>query len=72
MPVYISAMSAFFFTLMAIGMIGTVVVLVLGLFAMARGGAFNDKWANRLMRYRVLFQGLALLFFAIGMLGLKG
>lgn len=72
MPVYINAMSAFFFTLMAIGMIGTVVVLVLGLFAMARGGAFNDKWANRLMRYRVLFQGLALLFFAIGMLGLKG
>lgn len=72
MPVYISAMSAFFFTLMAIGMIGTVVVLMLGLFAMARGGAFNEKWANRLMRYRVLFQGLALLFFAIGMLGLKG
>ncbi len=36
-------------------------VLFAGVFAMARGGEFNRKWGNKLMRARVGTQGLAIL-----------
>ena len=55
--------------LVVIAMLITLGVLFTGLFAMARGGEFNRKYGNKLMRYRILAQGLALLLFAIGMLG---
>ena len=32
---------------------------------MARGGEFNAKWSNKMMRYRVLFQAIALAVFAL-------
>lgn len=56
-------MSTFFIILMIVSMIAVVGSLVLGLFAMTRGGAFNDKYGNRLMQLRVTLQGFALLFF---------
>ncbi len=68
---YISPMAAVAFILMAIGMAGTVAVLLTGIIGMARGGAFNRKWGNRLMRYRVVFQAFALACFAIGLTLLK-
>ncbi len=68
---YITPMAAVAFTLMAIGMLGTVGVLLTGIFAMARGGPFNRKWANRLMRLRVVFQIFALACFALGLTLLK-
>ncbi len=71
LALYITPMAAAAFILMAIGMVGTVGVLLTGIFAMARGGAFNRKWANRLMRYRVVFQAFALACFAIGLSLLK-
>lgn len=40
-------------------------VLVTGLVSMARGGEFNRKNANRLMRARVLFQGIAVVLLLI-------
>lgn len=44
-----------------------------GLVAMARGGDFNARWGNRLMRARVVSQGVALgliaLYFALKGLG---
>ncbi|MGH1376558.1 MAG: twin transmembrane helix small protein [Alphaproteobacteria bacterium] len=40
-------------------------VLTLGLYAMAKGGEFNDKYANKLMRLRVALQGLAILLLAL-------
>ena len=43
----------------------TVLVLFTGLFSMARGGAFNSKYGNRLMRLRVLFQAIAIATLAI-------
>jgi len=43
----------------------TLIVLVTGLISMARGGAFNRKNANRLMRLRVLFQGIAIVIFLV-------
>jgi len=39
-----------------------------GVASMFRGGEFNRKYANKLMRLRVLLQALALLLFAIFML----
>ena len=39
----------------------TLVVLVIGLISFAMNGPFYQKHANRLMRLRVLFQGLAVL-----------
>ncbi len=43
----------------------TVLVLFVGLFAMARGGEFNRKYGNKLMRLRVLFQAIAIAIFVI-------
>jgi hypothetical protein len=43
----------------------TVLVLFTGLFSMARGGEFNRKYGNRLMRLRVLFQAIAIAILAI-------
>ena len=46
-------------TLVVIALIGTVAALLAGVVAMARGGDFNRKWGNRLMRARVAMQALA-------------
>jgi len=61
-------MSAIFFVLMGLAMALTLGVLFTGIIAMARGGEFNRKYSNKLMRMRILAQGLALLFFAIAMM----
>ncbi len=53
-------------SLVGIALAGTLLVLFAGLFAMTRGGEFNRKWGNKLMRARVACQGLAiLLLFAL-------
>jgi hypothetical protein len=38
-----------------------VAILLAGLFVMAIGGDVANKWSNRLMRYRVLAQAIAIL-----------
>jgi hypothetical protein len=48
-------------TLVVLALAGTLLVLFAGVFAMTRGGAFNRKWGNKLMRARVATQGLAIL-----------
>ena len=45
--------------LVVIALIGTVAALLAGIVAMARGGDFNRKWGNQLMRARVAMQALA-------------
>ncbi len=47
-----------FFLLVVIGAAVTVLVLLLGIGGFARGGAFNARHSNRLMRYRVIAQGV--------------
>ena len=42
-----------------------VAALALGILSMALGGDFNARWGNRLMRLRVIFQGLAVALLAI-------
>ena len=51
--------------LMFFAMLATLGVLFFGIFTMARGGDFNRKHSNRIMRARIVLQGLALLLFAV-------
>lgn len=65
---YPLGMSRFFFVLMLIAMFLTLAALAVGLFSMVKGGEFNQKYGNRLMRARVMLQGLALALFALAFL----
>lgn len=57
--------------LMVLGMLLTVGILATGLVAMVRGGEFNAKWGNRLMRMRIVAQMFALAMFALGLFLLR-
>jgi hypothetical protein len=35
-------------------------VLLIGIISMLKGGDFNKRWSNKLMRARVILQGLAI------------
>ena len=45
--------------------IAVFLVLTAGVIAMARGDSFNKNWSQKLMRMRVLFQAIAVLFIVI-------
>lgn len=47
--------------LLMAALVSTLVVLILGVLSMAKGGKVNEKYGNKLMRLRVLFQGIAIL-----------
>ena len=47
------------FIVAAIAALGVVVVLLIGIMGFARGGDFNRKHGNRMMRYRIYAQALA-------------
>jgi NADH:ubiquinone oxidoreductase subunit 6 (subunit J) len=57
--------------LLVTAMVGTLVVLALGVVQMVRGDT-NGKRSNTLMQYRVLLQGLAIAFFLGLAMLLKG
>lgn len=40
-------------------------VMGLGIFSMAKGGEFNEKYGNKLMQARVMLQGLAIAMLAL-------
>jgi hypothetical protein len=56
-------MKTFLGVLLVISMIAVVVVLVAGVIGMIHGG--DPRRSNKLMRMRVLMQGIALVIFAI-------
>tara|TARA_B100002052_G_scaffold114785_1_gene105649 strand:+ start:1206 stop:1406 length:201 start_codon:yes stop_codon:yes gene_type:complete len=58
-------MNPFLVFLLGAALLGTLLVLVIGVVSFAVHGEFYKKNSNKLMRLRVLLQGLALLFFAI-------
>ncbi|HVT50455.1 MAG TPA: twin transmembrane helix small protein [Dongiaceae bacterium] len=60
-------MRFFFLGLGGLFAVATLVILLVGVTAMGKGGAFNDKYANKLMRMRVIFQGLAIACFFLGL-----
>lgn len=61
-------MGGFFFIAMIIAMFLTLAILVVGMVAMTKGGDFNAKYGNKLMRARVIMQGIAIAFFALAVL----
>ena len=65
-------MSAIAFFFLAVFMAITLGVLATGVIAMMQGGEFNRKYSNKLMRARILFQFLALVFLALFMLTARG
>lgn len=50
---------------MVIAMVLVVVSLVVGMAGMIKGGEFNKKYGNKLMRARVTLQGIALGLFVL-------
>jgi len=47
--------------------VGTALVLLFGVLTMARGGKFNRKYGNKLMRLRILMQAIAVVLIMIGL-----
>ena len=58
--------------LLAITMAGVLLVLFVGIGAMARGGDFNRRNSNRLMRLRVVLQLTAVVLFVLLLLAMRG
>jgi hypoxia induced protein len=63
---YMSLMQSLLKVLLPLAMLATLVVLGFGVVQMIRGG--DPRRSNKLMQYRVVFQGLALLLFALMMM----
>jgi hypothetical protein len=61
-------MSIFFFILGGLFALATLATLLTGVAGMGKGGAFNEKYGNKLMRMRVILQGVAILCFVLGLL----
>ncbi len=49
------------FLLVAVATLIVLVILMVGIGSFAKGGAFNAKHANRIMRYRIGAQAVAVL-----------
>ena len=52
-------------TLVVISALITLGILVFGVFSMVRGGEFNRRNSNRLMRARVISQGITIALLAL-------
>ncbi len=47
------------FIVVAVAVLSVLVILMVGIGGFARGGDFNRKHANRIMRYRIIAQAIA-------------
>ncbi len=54
--------------LIALAVVATFGALALGIISMARGGQFDSRNSNKLMRLRVIFQFVAILLIAFAFL----
>ncbi|WP_340148414.1 twin transmembrane helix small protein [uncultured Sneathiella sp.] len=52
--------------LIVAAVIATALVLFFGVLTMARGGEFNRRYGNKLMRLRILVQAVAVILIMIG------
>ena len=50
--------------LIALAMLSVAGILLWGVITMARGGEYNKKNSNKIMRYRIVFQAAALFIFS--------
>jgi len=53
------------FLLVVISILVVVVILMIGLGGFTKGGDFNRKYANKLMRYRIIAQAFAVVMILI-------
>ncbi len=60
------------FILIIIAILAVVVVLVMGLGGFASGGAFNKANSNKLMRWRIILQFIAVILIVIYVYFAKG
>ena len=65
-------MNGFVVALVAIALLAVLAVLLTGVAGMAKGGTFNSKYGNVLMRWRVLLQGAAVVLILIAVLLSRG
>ena len=49
--------------LIALAMLSVAGILLWGVITMARGGEYNKNNSNKIMRYRIVFQAVALFIF---------
>jgi hypothetical protein len=65
-------MSSFLLVLVGIGLVATLATLFVGVFSMGRGGEFNKRNSNKLMRLRVILQGFTIVVFVLYLLSRQG
>jgi hypothetical protein len=65
-------MSGFLLVLVGIGLVATLATLFVGVFSMGRGGEFNKRNSNKLMRLRVILQGFTIVVFVLYLLSRQG
>ncbi|MEX1107403.1 MAG: twin transmembrane helix small protein [Dongiaceae bacterium] len=65
-------MSNFLLVLVGIGLVATLATLFIGVFSMGRGGDFNKRNSNKLMRLRVILQGATVVVFVLYLLSRQG
>lgn len=58
----------FLFTALLIALVSTVGALGFGLFALYKGGEFNERYGNAAMRWRITFQVISIILFTLLML----
>lgn len=51
--------------LIGLGLLSVVVTLFAGFTSMTRGGDFNARWGNKLMRWRVVTQAVTIALFLV-------
>ena len=67
-------MDAFVFFLIPIGLAATLLILGVGIYSLAKGGTFAKENSNKLMRWRVMAQGvtIALMMLFLWLVGKGG
>ncbi len=60
------------FIVVALACFAVVVILMIGIGGFARGGDFNRKHANRIMRYRIIAQAIAVALILVFVLLRRG
>ena len=54
-------MDSVFYYIVVIAVLAVLVILMIGLGSFTKGGEFNRKYANKLMRMRIIAQAVAVL-----------
>lgn len=57
----VERMSHFLLILAMVALLAVAAVLAVGIYSLFKGGAFGERWSNKLMRLRVLMQGIAII-----------